>query len=384
MATQRCYYEILGVERTSSGEEIKRAYRRLAMKWHPDRNPGNAEAEVEFKSCAEAYEVLGDDEKRRLYDRHGHAGLRGNPHHDFRSMHVEEIFSMFNDIFGGGMGGGGRRGGGVVRGFDLQTEVEVQLVEVLKGCKREVSFARAEVCGTCQGDGAKPGSKPVTCATCQGRGQVQQTGLGGMFRMVTACPNCGGGGKVVTDKCVACRGSGRMRVNRKIEVAIPQGIQDGQVVRVQGEGEPPRRDASVTGSGVRGDLHVVVRVAADDRFERQDDDLIMPVTVGYAQAVLGGSVEVESLDGPVTLEIRAGTQQGDTLHVPDRGLPNLRTRRRGELVAMIMLHVPRKVTERQRQLLEEYAKTEKVDVRKSHEGGFWQKMKDLKDSLTGQ
>jgi molecular chaperone DnaJ len=384
MATQRCYYEILGVERTSSGEEIKRAYRRLAMKWHPDRNPGNAEAEVEFKSCAEAYEVLGDDEKRRLYDRHGHAGLRGNPHHDFRSMHVEEIFSMFNDIFGGGMGGGGRRGGGVARGFDLQTEVEVQLVEVLKGCKREVSFARAEVCGTCQGDGAKPGSKPVTCATCQGRGQVQQTGLGGMFRMVTACPNCGGGGKVVADKCVACRGSGRMRVNRKIEVAIPQGIQDGQVVRVQGEGEPPRRDASVTGSGVRGDLHVVVRVAADDRFERQDDDLIMPVTVGYAQAVLGGSVEVESLDGPVTLEIRAGTQQGDTLHVPDRGLPNLRTRRRGELVAMIMLHVPRKVTERQRQLLEEYAKTEKVDVRKSHEGGFWQKMKDLKDSLTGQ
>ncbi|MFM1830112.1 MAG: Chaperone protein DnaJ [Planctomycetota bacterium] len=383
MATQRCYYEILGVERNSSGEEIKRAYRRLAMKWHPDRNPGNAEAETEFKACAEAYEVLGDHEKRRLYDQHGHAGLRGNPHHDFRSMHVEEIFSMFNDIFGGGMGGG-RRGGGVARGFDLQTEVEVQLVEVLKGCKREVNFARAEVCGTCQGDGAKPGSKPVTCSTCQGRGQVQQTGLGGMFRMVTACPNCGGGGKVVTDKCVACRGSGRMRVNRKIEVAIPQGIQDGQVVRVQGEGEPPRRDASTSGAGVRGDLHVVVHVAADERFERQDNDLIMPVTVGYAQAVLGGSVEVDSLDGPVTLEIRPGTQQGDTLHVPDRGLPDLRTRRRGELVAMIMLHVPRKVTERQRQLLEEYAKTEKVDVRKSHEGGFWQKMKDLKDSLTGQ
>lgn len=377
------YYEVLGVNRDASEDELKKAYRKLAMKWHPDRNPGDAQAEIEFKACAEAYEVLGDDEKRRLYDQHGHAGLRGNPHHDFRSMHVEEIFSMFNDIFGGGMGGGGRRGGGVPRGYDLQTEVEIKLVEVLKGCKREVSFARAEVCGTCQGDGAKPGSKPVTCPTCQGRGQVQQTGLGGMFRMVTACPNCGGGGKVVTEKCVACRGNGRVRVNRKIDVAIPPGISDGQVVRVQGEGEPPRPEASATGSGVRGDLHVVVHVAEDDRFERNDDDLLMPLSVGFSQAALGATIEVDSIDGPVQIEVKPGSQQGDTVRVQDRGLPNLRTKRRGELVAMLMLHVPKKLTERQRQLLEEFAKTEKVDVRKSHEGGFWQKMKDLKDSLTG-
>jgi molecular chaperone DnaJ len=294
-------------------------------------------------------------------------------------MHVEEIFSMFNDIFGGGMGGGRR--GAPARGFDLETEVEIGLVDVLNGCKREVGFARAEVCGTCSGDGAKPGSKPVSCPTCQGRGQVQQTGLGGMFRMVTACPNCGGGGKVVTDKCVACRGNGRVRVNRKIEVAIPAGIQDGQVVRVQGEGEPPRREAGP--GGARGDLHVVVRVAQDDRFERNDDDLVMPVAIGFAQAALGGSVEVESLDGAVTIEVKPGSQHGDVVRVQDRGLPNLRSKRRGELVAMLMIHVPRKLNERQKQLLQEYAKTEKVDVRKSHEGGFWQKMKDLKDSLTG-
>jgi molecular chaperone DnaJ len=202
-----------------------------------------------------------------------------------------------------------------------------------------------------------------------------------MFRMVTACPNCGGGGKVVTDKCVACRGNGRVRVNRKIEVAIPAGIQDGQVVRVQGEGEPPRREAGP--GGARGDLHVVVRVAQDDRFERNDDDLVMPVAIGFAQAALGGSVEVESLDGPVTIEVKPGSQHGDVVRVQDRGLPNLRSKRRGELVAMLMIHVPRKLNERQKQLLQEYAKTEKVDVRKSHEGGFWQKMKDLKDSLTG-
>ncbi len=384
MAEQRCYYEILGVERTASADEIKRSYRRLAMKWHPDRNPGDAQAEVEFKACAEAYEVLGDDEKRRLYDQHGHAGLRGNPHHDFRSMHVEEIFSMFNDIFGGGMGGGGGgRRGGVPRGYDLQTEVEISLEDVLNGCKREVGFARAEVCGTCSGDGAKPGSKPVTCPTCQGRGQVQQTGLGGMFRMVTACPNCGGGGKVVTEKCSTCRGNGRVRVNRKLDVAIPKGISDGQVVRVQGEGEPPRPEASASGAGVRGDLHVVVHVTSDERFERHQDDLIMPLNIGFAQAALGATVEVESLDGPVQVEVKPGAQQGDTVRITDRGLPNLRTRRRGDLVALLAIHVPKKLTERQRQLLQEFAKTEKVDVRKSHEGGFWQKMKDLKDSLTG-
>ena len=185
MSTSVDYYEILGIARDASGDEVKRAYRRLAIKWHPDQNPDNPEAESRFKEAAEAYEVLSDPDKRAVYDRHGHAGLRGRAGHDFNSMHVEDIFSMFNDIFGGGGGGGGRRQRGPARGYDLETEVEVSLVEVLEGCEREIPFKRLEVCGVCKGSGAKPGSKPAECTTCGGQGQVAQNGLGGLFRMVT-------------------------------------------------------------------------------------------------------------------------------------------------------------------------------------------------------
>ncbi len=267
MATQRDYYEILGVERTASGEEIKRSYRRLAMKYHPDRNPGDAEAETQFKACAEAYEVLNDAERRARYDQHGHAGLRQTPGHDFRSMNPEDIFSMFADIFGGRAGGGGRRGG-VARGYDLETEVEITLEEVLTGADRDVEFKRLDVCTTCKGTGAKPGSQPVKCSTCDGHGQVQQTGFGGMFRMVTTCPTCRGRRTVVADKCVDCRGRGRVSLGRKLTVKLPMGISDGQIVRVMGEGEPPPPELNPAGEGQRGDLHVVVRVREHDQFER--------------------------------------------------------------------------------------------------------------------
>ncbi len=385
MAEPRDYYEIFGLTKDASAEDIKRAYRRLAMKHHPDRNPGDAAAEAEFKLCAEAYEVLGDPEKRALYDRYGHAGLRSNPHHDFRSMHVEDIFSMFNDIFGGGGGsGGGGRPRGVARGYDLETEVELELKDVLEGCDRDVEFTRQDVCTACSGSGAKPGSSPVKCPTCQGRGQVQQSGLGGMFRMVTTCPNCMGAGTVVVEKCATCRGTCRVRTAKRLRVKVPAGIADGQVIRVAGEGEPPRRELSPDGSGVRGDLHVVVRVKEHREFERDGDDLVMPLTIGFARAALGGVVEVKSLDGPVSIEIPNGSQQGDTVRVEQRGVPNLRSKRRGDLVAVLMIQVPRKLTDRQRQLLEEFGKTEKIEPRKGRaKGGFWDKMKDFKDSLTG-
>jgi molecular chaperone DnaJ len=380
MPTQRDYYEVLGVERTASAEEIKRAYRRLAMKWHPDRNPGNAEAEEEFKACAEAYEVLIDPERRARYDRHGHAGLRSTPGHDFRSMNVEDIFSMFADIFGGGSGGG-RRGGraGAVRGYDLETEVEITLEEVLSGTERDVEFKRLDICRTCQGSGAKPGSKPVSCPTCGGHGQVQQTGFGGMFRMVTTCPNCRGRRTIVSEQCADCRGQGRVPIERKLTVKIPIGIADGQVIRIQGEGEPPPPEASPTGEGPRGDLHVVVRVEDHDRFERDGDTLVAVQQIAFAQAALGATLKFQTLDGEIDLVVEPGTQHGDVLTVPGKGLPNLRTRKRGDLKVLLQLVVPRRLTEAQRKLLSEYAQTERLEVQRGGQS-VWKK---IKESLSG-
>lgn len=383
MPTTRDYYEILGVSKTASDDEIKRAYRRLAMKYHPDRNPGDAEAEAQFKECAEAYEVLSDNNRRQVYDQYGHAGLRGQPGHDFRSMNVEDIFSMFEDIFGGGMGfGGGRRAarrGGVPRGYDLETEVELTLEEVLSGAEREVPFKRLDVCQTCSGSGAKPGSQPSTCATCGGQGQVAQAGLGGMFRMVTACPHCRGRGEVITDKCSDCRGNGRVSVKRQLNVRIPAGVRDGQAVRVQGEGEPPAPDISPNGQGIRGDLHVVVRVRSHDRFEREGDDLLVALPVSFAQAALGTELRIDTLDGEATLSIPSGTQHGALFRIDGRGLPNLRNGRRGDLVVIIQLIVPRKLSEKQQELLRSYAETEEIDV-KPASPSFWEK---IKDAVTG-
>jgi molecular chaperone DnaJ len=378
MPTTRDYYEILSVEKTASVDEIKRAYRRLAMKYHPDRNPDDKDAEAKFKECAEAYEVLSDTERRAIYDRYGHEGLRSRPVHDFRSMNVEDIFSMFNDIFSGGLGGGGfgvgARRAGVPRGYDLETEVEITFEEVLAGTTRDVEFKRLDVCQTCDGSGAKPGSKPVTCTTCGGVGQVIQTGLGGMFRMQTTCPHCHGRGTVILDKCPDCRGTGRVSVKRKLSVKIPAGIHDGQAVRVQGEGEPPPPELSAKGQGIRGDLHVVVRVEEHDRFERDGDDLLLAVPVNFTQLALGATLEVPTIDGTRTLNIPAGTQHGALFRIHDAGLPNLRSAKRGDLVCIIQLVVPRKLNESQKRLLAEYAKTEDLTVGIPQES-TWEKIK---------
>ena len=380
MPSTRDYYEILGVPKNAHQEEIKRAYRRLAMKYHPDRNPGNAEAEGKFKEAAEAYEVLSDDQKRQRYDQFGHAGLRGTPGHDFNQMNVEDIFSMFNDIFGGGGGGfGPRRGGarrGPARGYDLETEVEITLQEVLEGCEREVEFTRLDVCRTCSGSGSKPGSEPTNCGVCGGKGQVMQQGLGGMFRMVSTCPECRGRGTVITDPCEDCDGRGRVSISRRLSVKIPPGVQSGQAVRVAGEGEPPPPEASPTGEGVRGYLHVVIRVEPLAGFERDGDHLFRMVPVGFSQLALGATLEVEGLDCPADVRIPAGTQHGAVFRIAGRGLPNLRSGRRGDLVVIVQLHVPRKLTDEQRRMLEEFSRTEKVPAEVHHEdASIWSRIR---------
>ncbi|MCH9057070.1 MAG: molecular chaperone DnaJ [Planctomycetes bacterium] len=379
MPTTRDYYETLGVERAADADEVKRAYRRLAMKYHPDRNPDDPEAEAKFKELAEAYEVLSDDNRRKMYDRHGHAGLRGAgaAGHDFSRMNVDDIFSMFTDIFGGGFGQaapGARRS--VARGYDLETEVSLALADVLEGCERQVEFTRLDVCDECTGSGARRGTAPITCPTCGGNGRVQQQGLGGMFRMVTACPSCRGRGRIVKELCEACRGKGRVPKKRTLSVKIPRGISSGQAVRIQGEGEPPPAESSPTGAGVRGDLHVVIRVKDHELFQREGDHLVLEMPISFSQAALGADVQIPTLNGRAELTIPRGTQHGAIFRLNGKGLPGLRTPRRGDLVVAIRIEIPRKLNARQEDLLRSFAKTEDHDVLPvSH--GFWKKIKDL-------
>ncbi len=376
MSTTRCYYEVLSVSKDASGDEIKRAYRRLAMKFHPDRNPDNPDAEARFKEAAEAYEILGDDERRRMYDRYGHEGLRQRPGHDFRSMNPDDIFSMFSDIFEGmGMGGRSRRRS--ARGYDLEYQLDITLEEAFAGVEKDITFTRLDVCADCHGSGAAPGSQPERCTACGGQGQVQQAGLGGMFRMVTACPSCRGKGSVVSDPCRSCDGRGRRSVERKLTARVPAGIHHGQAIRLSGEGEPPPPEVDPAGQGQRGDLHVLVRIEQHDRFEREGDDLMVLVPVNFTQLALGAEVEVPTIDSPDPhlLHVPAGTQNGELFRIPGRGMPDLRGGRAGDLVAVLHLVVPRHLDDEQRALLKEYAATEDVVV-DADPPGFWTRIKE--------
>lgn len=364
VAEKRDYYEVLGVSREAGSDDIRKAYRQAAMKFHPDRNPGNAEAEASFKEAAEAYEILSDPEKRQRYDRYGHQGMQGAGAHDFSGMNVQDIFSMFDDIFGGGLFGGGRRGRG--GGVDLEMQVELSLEQVAAGVEQTVEFDRQDFCDTCSGTGSEPGSKRRNCPTCGGYGQVEQsTGLGAFFgRVVTACPSCRGKGTLVVSPCKKCRGTGRQAKHRVLTVRIPAGINDGQGVRAAGEGEP-----SENGSA-RGDLHIYVRVRPHPFLERHGQDLLCRVPISFAQAALGAKIEVPTLKGAVELTIPAGTQHGQTFRLSDRGLPSLRSRSRGDEVVQVWIEVPRKLSPRQSELLREYAKTEDQTVLPESKGFF--------------
>ncbi len=375
--TKRDYYEVLGVAKSASDEEIKRAYRKLAMKYHPDRADGDkSAAEAKFKECAEAYEVLSDADKRRRYDQHGHAGIHGQ--HDFSHMDVSDIFSMFDEIFGGF---GGRRGGGggspgrmrPERGYDLETQVELTLEEVASGAEKTIEFERQDGCQVCHGTGAKPGTAPVACPQCGGQGRVAQQGFGGMFRMVTTCPNCRGAGSVVRDPCTACHGTGREMRKRVVKITIPPGVHEGQAVRVTGEGEPGAR------GGPGGDLHCYIVVKPHELFSRHNNDLVCQIPISFSQAALGARLQVPTLGGADELEIPAGTQHGEVFKLKGRGLPDLRSKRVGDELIQILIEIPRKLNDRQRQLLRDFAEMEEESVlpqRKSFLG-------KLKEKFTG-
>lgn len=375
VSTKRDYYEVLGVSKSADAEEIKRAYRRLAMKYHPDRNQGEgkAAAEARFKEAAEAYEVLSDAGKRQRYDQFGHKGVGAS--HDYAHMDPSDIFSIFNDIFGGmgGRGGMGGGRGGPARGYDLETQVELTLAEVATGCERTLEFERAETCTTCRGSGAKPGSSPVVCQTCGGRGQVAQQGFGGMFRMVTTCPHCRGRGSTVKDVCPTCRGAGRTPQTRKITVKIPAGVHEGQAVRIAGEGEAGEQ------GGPPGDLHCYITLKHHPLFTRQNADLICQVPISFAHAALGHTLEVPTLRGKTELDIPPGTQHGEVFKIRGEGLPDLRTGRKGDQLVQVLIETPRKLTDKQKQLLREFAGLEDVNHMPQRKG-FLDRLKDALSS----
>lgn len=344
--SKRDYYEVLGVERTVDASELKRAYRKLAMDHHPDRNPGDHKAEERFKELAEAYQVLSDPEKRQLYDRFGHSGPSQAGFQGFSG--IEDILSSFADFFGGGFGGG-RRGPRVEPGEDIQASLTVSLLESAKGGAKEVAVKRNVACASCKGSGGKDGTSPTQCGTCGGRGQVMHNQ--GIFMIQTTCPHCHGKGRSIAqkDRCTSCRGSGLEEKRETLTINVPPGIDDGQTLRVVGKGE-----ASPNG-GPPGNLYVTFHVEADPRFEREGEHLMTQVTLSYAQAALGTTVKVPVVDGELDLEVEPGTQPGDVIVMRGKGLPNVHGRGVGDLAVRFQIAVPKKPSPEQRELLEKLA-----------------------------
>jgi molecular chaperone DnaJ len=350
----RDYYEVLGVGRTAGDDEIKKAFRGLARELHPDVNRHDPAAEDKFKELAEAYEVLSDSERRSVYDRYGHEGLRsGGYQPNFSGFgSISDIFEAF---FGGGdpFGFGGGGPGGPARGADVAVEVEVSLEDVLSGVKREVEAEAMGACSRCGGDGAEPGTPVDACVRCAGSGQLQsvsRTVFGQVVRAV-ACDTCGGSGRVPRERCTQCGGAGREPQVREVSVDVPAGIEDGQQIRVSGQGH-----AGAHG-GPPGDLYVLVRVAQDDRFRRQGPDLVTSLGVPFTEAALGGTLEIPTLEGPEDLKLAPGTQPGSVLRLKGRGLPALRGRRRGDLHVLVNVLIPSRLTDDQREMLQRFAES---------------------------
>ena len=376
MATKRDFYEILGVPKTASDEEIKKSYRKLAMKFHPDRNQGDATAEVKFKEAKEAYEMLSDAEKRSAYDQFGHAGVDPNMRGGAGGAagfggFGESFGDIFGDIFGQTRRQQGAGGKQVFRGNDLSYAMDITLEEAAVGKESQIRIPSFEECSTCEGTGAKPGTSVKTCATCQGQGVVQMRQ--GFFSVQQTCPNCRGGGKTITDPCTPCHGQGKIKKQKTLEIKIPAGIDDGMRIRSSGNGEPG------TNGGPSGDLFIEIRLQKHDVFQRDGDDLHCAVPISFTTAALGGEIAVPTLSGEAAIDLPEGTQTGKQFRLRGRGIKGVRSSFPGDLYCHITIETPVKLSEPQRKLLKELDESLKKGgaKHKPSEAGWADKLKNL-------
>jgi molecular chaperone DnaJ len=368
---KRDYYEVLGVQKNVSPQELKSAFRKVALQYHPDRNPGDKEAEEKFKEASEAYEVLSDPERRARYDRFGHAGAGGGAGFEgfggFQGVNINDIFGdIFGEIFGGG--GRGRGRGGVGRGADLRYNLEISFEEAAFGCRPKVPIPRPKKCETCSGSGSKSGAAPKPCATCGGVGEVRFTQ--GFFAVSRACHDCNGTGAVIPDPCSKCRGSGKVPSEEVLEVNIPGGVDNGTRVRLSGMGEPGER------GGPPGDLYVTVIVREHPLFQREDNEVFCEVPISFTQAALGAKIDVPTLDGKVKMTIPSGTQSGKVFRLKGKGIPHLHSQQRGDQHVRVMIETPTELSSKQRELLEKFAE---LSGEESHpqSKSFFDKVKEL-------
>jgi len=376
MANKRDYYEVLGIDRNASDEDIKKAYRKLAKKYHPDVNPGNKEAEAKFKEINEAYEVLSDPQKKAQYDRFGHAGMDPNGGFGgfggFGDFDFGGIGDIFETFFGGGGFGGrsARSRNGPQKGADLRYSMEISFEEAAFGVEKEIKVSRMENCKTCGGTGSKPGTSPATCKHCNGTGQVQyrQSTPFGQFVNIKTCDVCHGEGKIIVNPCVSCNGKGKVRNTVKVKMKIPAGIDDGQTISLRGEGEPGIR------GGPTGDLFITIKVRPHPLFKRQGNDVLCDIPITFVQAALGAEIEVPTLDGKVKYNVPEGTQTGSVFRLRGKGIPYLRGTGRGDQYVKVNVEVPKKLNEKQKELLRQFAELS-GDENHEQRKGFFDKMR---------
>jgi molecular chaperone DnaJ len=382
MSDKRDFYKVLGVGRDASADELKKAYRRLAMKYHPDRNPDDKEAEKTFKEVSEAYDILKDDEKRAAYDRFGHAAFEGGGpgagggFGGFQAGGAGGFADIFDEMFGDFMGGArGRAGGGVGQGADLRFNMEISLEEAFEGKKAQVRVPTAVACETCDGTGAKPGSSPTSCSTCGGRGRVRQQS--GFFTVERTCPACGGVGEQIKDPCQTCGGQGRQQKEKTLSVNIPAGVEDGTRIRLAGEGEAGLRGAPP------GDLYIFVSVRPHRFFQRDGANIHCKVPIPMTKAALGGTIEVPTIEGKrARVTIPEGTPTGHQFRLREKGMSMLRSRARGDMFVQVNVETPVHLTKRQKELLQEFAEEGDQEKTNPQSHGFFAKVKDLWDDLT--